>query len=268
MTRWELGRDLRALGVREAGLLWVHTAMSSLGWVVGGEDSVVLALLDVLGHEGTLAAYAGWDEDPYHMASWPEDWKRAYREGLPPYDPATTVANHEHGRLPERIRTWLGSVRGEHPEANLVAIGPRAEWLVSPHPFDDACGPGTPAARFVEAEGQVLMLGAPLSSITLLHHAEAIVELPGKRRVEYEMPVLEEGSAVWKRFSDFETSTPGAFPYEEVLGSGVDAFEVIGHAALDAGCGVSGPVGTSMSHLFEAAALVGFAVRWLEGRFG
>jgi Aminoglycoside 3-N-acetyltransferase len=35
----------------------VHTRMSAIGWVVGGAQTVVTALLDVLGPAGTLMAY-------------------------------------------------------------------------------------------------------------------------------------------------------------------------------------------------------------------
>jgi aminoglycoside 3-N-acetyltransferase len=42
----------------------VHARMSAIGWVVGGADVVVTALLDVLRTEGTLMAYTGWSENP------------------------------------------------------------------------------------------------------------------------------------------------------------------------------------------------------------
>lgn len=77
-----MARELRDLGVREGGVVMVHASMSALGWVVGGEDTVVLALVDVLGPRGTLAANAGWDENPYHLASWPEEWQRATKRSF------------------------------------------------------------------------------------------------------------------------------------------------------------------------------------------
>jgi aminoglycoside 3-N-acetyltransferase len=267
VTRSEIARGLRDLGVREGGVVMVHTSMSALGWVVGGEDTVVLALLDVLGRRGTLAAYAGWDENPYHLAAWPEEWRRAYEAELPPYDPAISVADHEVGRVPERIRTWPGAVRGEHPEANLVAVGPRGAWLVSPHPFDEAYGEGTPLARLVEAEGQVLLLGAPLETITLLHHAEALADVPTKRRVTYRMPIARDGDTVWVELHDIDTSSIGALPYENVIPPETDPFEFIAREALNAGIGIGGRVGESTSHLFDASNLVRFAVRWIEDRF-
>lgn len=47
VTRSILVRDLRALGVRRGGVLMAHTRMSAIGWVVGGAETVVMALLDV-----------------------------------------------------------------------------------------------------------------------------------------------------------------------------------------------------------------------------
>lgn len=267
VTRSELVRDLRQLGVRRDGVLMVHTRMSELGWVVGGEDVVVLALLEAIGESGTLAAYAGWDEDPYHLASWPPEWKRAYLDELPAFDPTLMSSNHENGRIPERIRTWPGAARGEHPEANLVAVGQRAAWLVSPHPYDDAYGAGTPLARLVEADAHVLMLGAPLETLTLLHHAEALANVPSKRRVTYRMPVIDNGSRVWREVHDIDTSSDGAFPYDRAVSAGEDPFAVIAAEALEAGCGTSSSVGMSTSYVFDARLLVDFAVRWLEQHF-
>ena len=54
VTRSEIVAGLQALGVRRGSILLVHSALSSLGWVEGGADEVIDALLDVLGAEGTL----------------------------------------------------------------------------------------------------------------------------------------------------------------------------------------------------------------------
>ncbi|HEX9123527.1 MAG TPA: aminoglycoside 3-N-acetyltransferase [Actinomycetota bacterium] len=265
VTRSELVRALRSLGVRPGSVLMVHTRMSAIGWVVGGSETVVGALLESVGPDGTLMAYAGWEENPYHLPEWPDDWQRAYLDELPPFVASLSEARHDHGRVAERLRTWPGAHRSPHPEANVVAVGPRAEWLCLEHEAVDA--PSTPLSKLVEAEGQVLMLGAPLSTLTLLHHAEAVAEVPDKRRVSYRMPVLEDGRTVWRTFEDIETSDPGAFPYADVVGD-EDAFEVIGQGALAAGCGITGKVGDAVSHLFEARRLLAFSVGWLEARFG
>jgi aminoglycoside 3-N-acetyltransferase len=264
VNREQLAADLRALGVRPGAIVMVHTRMSALGWVVGGTEAVVRALLDVLGPEGTLAAYASWQEHVYNAADWPAEHRDAYLAAPPVFDPATGEAARDHGRIPERIRTWPGAERSVHPEASVVAIGAGARRLTAGHPHDDAYGHGTPFARIVEADGQVLMLGAPLETITLLHHAEAIADVAEKRRVTYTIPVLEpDGTVVHRTYDDIETSE-GAFPYDTDL----DPFEVIAADALQAGIGIKGRVGEAGCHLFPAPELTAFAKAWMEKRFG
>ena len=70
MARSRLARDLEKLGLRQGGVTMVHCRMSALGRVVGGAETVVRALLDALGPEGTLVAYTGWQDEQnawHHM---------------------------------------------------------------------------------------------------------------------------------------------------------------------------------------------------------
>ena len=239
----------------------VHTRMSALGWVIGGSETVVRALLDALGPDGTLMAYASWADHVYAIDDWPEEHREAYHTEPPRWDPVTGEVDPDYGRIPERVRTWPGALRSSHPEASVVAVGPRAAWLTAEH--DDGYGAGSPFARLVEAGGDVLMLGAPLETITLLHHAEAIASVPGKRTVTYEI-ALADGTT--RSYTDIETSG-GAYPYAS-LGLEADEFEVIARDALAAGIGRRGLVGAAECVLFPAAEVVRFGVAWIEQRFG
>jgi aminoglycoside 3-N-acetyltransferase len=266
--RSQLASELRGLGLREGAIAMVHTRMSALGWVIGGSETVVRGLLDVLGPDGTLMVYASWADHVYHAEDWPAEHRDAYLAEPPVFDVATAEVDRDYGRIPERVRTWPGARRTAHPEASVVAVGARAAWLCASHPDDDAYGAQSPFARLVEDGGQVLMLGAPLETITLLHHAEAIARVPGKRYVTFEVFVAgADGEVVKRTYTDIDTSEPGTLPYAE-LGYEEDEFEIIGAAALAAGIGVRGEVGQAACHLFEAAELTGFAVAWMEERFG
>ena len=268
MTRSELVRDLRFLGVQPGGILMVHTRMSAIGWVVGGSQTVVEALLEVLGPDGTLMAYAGWEDDPWHLAEWPTTWQQAYRAELPPFDPELSEADHQMGRLPERIRTWPGAKASTGHVMRMVALGPHADWLTRDQPWDHPAGPGSPLAKLVEADGQVLMLGAPLDTLTLLHHAESLADAPGKRLVTFAIPVRKSDRVEWREVHDHDTSSRGAFPYDQMIPNGEDAFAVIGRLALAAGVGSSGKVAEAESHLFHARPLVDFTLGWLQSAFG
>ena len=266
VTRSALAADLRALGVREGGVTMVHTRMSAIGWVVGGAETVVRALLDALGARGTLMAYTSWEEHAYHPGERPAAHRRAYAAEPPAFDPAVSEAVRGHGRVPERIRTWPGALRSDHPEASVAALGPLADRLTRDHPAHDSYGPDSPFARLVAEDGQVLMLGAPLDTVTLLHHAEAIAAVDDRRRVASRVPVLDDGRVVERAYRDIDTAE-GAFDYGS-LGLDDDPFAVIAREALAAGVGVRGRVGAADSHLFPAPALTAFATAWLEARFG
>jgi aminoglycoside 3-N-acetyltransferase len=156
-------------------------------------------------------------------------------------------------------------LRSANPDSGIAAIGARARWLVEPHGPDDGFGPATPYARLVEADGQVLLLGAPLESISVLHHAEATAAVPAKR-VRYRVPVQRSAGIDWQTCEDIDVRG-GPVPYEEVIRPGEPPLAVIARAALSAGVGTRGRIGGAACHLFRAAPLVRFATGWLEERF-
>jgi aminoglycoside 3-N-acetyltransferase len=267
VTRPLLARQLSNLGVRPGGVAMVHCRMSALGHVIGGTETVVRALQDAVGPTGTLMAYIGWqDFPPDDLAALDDASRRLYLEEHPVYDPRVALANRSHGRLAEALRTWPGARHSGHPEAGIVALGPHAETLIAPHALDDAYGTNTPYARLVEQGGQVVMLGAPLDALTLVHHAEAVARVPGKRRDHFQVPMIDSGQRVWRAFSDIDTGD-GALPYEQVLGD-EDYVGFLARRALRGGAGWSGPLGGGTGHVFEAGALVACAVGWIEVTFG
>lgn len=259
--------DLRALGVRGGGIIMVHSSLSQLGWVIGGAETVARALFEIIGADGTLMAYIGWeDEPPMAEDPVPDSVRALIREHFPPYDPLVARARKDHGRLPELLRTWPGAVHSGHPESGIVAIGRRAGEIAHPHPFDEGYGANSPYSRLVALNGQVLMLGAPLDTTTLIHHAETIANAPGKKRVAYDYPIYNDfGQREWRTFHDIDTSQ-GCLPYETVTPE--PYVEHIAGRALLAGAGTRGVAGYGTAYCFEAEPLARFAVDWIERNFG
>ncbi|MEU3325887.1 aminoglycoside 3-N-acetyltransferase [Streptomyces albus] len=264
VTRSRLARDLAALGVRDGDTLMFHTQLSALGYVPGGPLTVIGALRDVLGDAGTLLAYSGWnDQPPAELGEWPAAWQDAVRAEHPAFDPLLSEGTHDNGRLPEALRHMPGARRTAHPDS-FVALGARAAELVDDVPWNDPYGSEGVLGRLVARGGRVLLLGAPLDALTLLHHAESLAQAPGKRYLTYQVPVLDEhGERVWRTYWDVDTED-GAFSYGQAVPEGVWPFTVIAQAALAAGIGTSGTVGAGESHLFDAAELVRFGVKWIE----
>ena len=58
LTQPEIERELRQLGLTRGDAAEVHSSLSSFGWVAGGASTVVDALMNVVGDEGTLVMSA------------------------------------------------------------------------------------------------------------------------------------------------------------------------------------------------------------------
>ena len=261
-TARHLTRDLQELGLRPGSILMLHASLRSVGWVVGGPDVLLSAIRCVLGADGTLCMYVGWNDSTYEMASWSPERQRAYLEESPPFDPATSRAAAMWGVLTEHLRTTPGARRSSHPESSLAAVGARADWLTRDHPLQHGFGPGSPLARVVEAEGDVLLLGSPRGAVTLLHYAEYLAHLPGKRVVHYRVPMVVRGERVWCDVEELD-SVGGIVPWHRE-GYGNDYFAAIVDDYLARGRGRTGRVGAAEAHLFDAADLTEFGARWME----
>jgi aminoglycoside 3-N-acetyltransferase len=140
-------------------------------------------------------------------------------------------------------------------------LGGRAQWFTADHALDYGYGPRSPLGKLVEANGKTMLIGAPLDTKTLLHHAEHLAQIPGKRIRRYEAPMLIGGEIVWRWFEEFDTSDP------VVEGLQDDYFEDVVENFFASGQGKRGLIGHAPSVLVEAGAIVRFAVDWLERRF-
>jgi aminoglycoside 3-N-acetyltransferase len=152
----------------------VHSSLSALGEVEGGAETVIQALLEVLGPEGTLVMPAMTGDAVFDLENSP-----------------TNV-----GKIPETFRHWPGVVRSLHPTHSVCAIGARAEALIEGHINEpSAVGPGSPWGKLAElSDGYVLLIGVDQDRNTLLHYAEDLVDAPYLRIInrEYRDPATGE----------------------------------------------------------------------------
>ena len=260
-TRRILSGQLRKLGLADADTVMVHAALRSVGRILGGPDSVIRAILDAIGPAGTLLVYTDWDDDYHEMLDKDGRIPAELREDVAPFDPASSRARRDHGVIAEFVRTFPGAMRSGNPGASCAAVGAKAEWLTVDHPLEYGYGKGSPLANLVEANAKVLMLGAPLDTMTILHHAEHLANIPGKRVVHYEAPMLIDGQVEWRNWQEFDTSDP------VVAGLADDYFGEIVEKYLSEGNGQIGKVGNARSVLVSAPDIVRYGVEWLENRF-
>lgn len=158
LTKTEVAAQLRALGVREGGVLLVHTSFRAVRPVEGGPEGLIDALLDVLGPRGTLVM-------------------PTMSDGESVFDPRTTPSV-DMGIVAERFRQLRGVMRSTHPGGSFAATGPHAPAVCAPQPLEPPHGPESPPGRVHALGGQVLLLGVDHSESTTIHVAEAIARVP------------------------------------------------------------------------------------------
>jgi len=251
-TRASLACDLRKLGLVPGMNVLVHSSLGSLGWVCGGEVTVIKALLDVVTHSGTVMVptFSGDYSDP---ADWshppvPPDWIPIIKATMPAFQSDITPTRNV-GTIPEVFRKYPGVFRSSHPAVSFAALGNYARFLTENHKLEYSLGEGSPLARLYELDGCVLMLGTEYHTNTSFHLAE--VRTPGIVHKTNGAPLLVNGETIWKEFEDFDYDT--------------DSFPDIGRD-FEQRCPVKyGTVGSANCRLFRQRVAVDFAVEWLKG---
>ena len=264
VTRAALTADLRRLGLRAGDMVMVHAAVSRFGRLLNGPDAPIGALLDATAPGGTVIAYTDWDARYDELLDPDGRVPDAWRAHIPPFDPAFSRAARENGVLAECLRTWPGARRSGNPGGSVAAIGARADWVTANHPLDYGYGSsgGSPLEKLVASGGKVLNVGAPLDTMTLLHHAEHLARIADKRIRRIEIPFATGSGTQWRMIEEFETAVPVA------PGLADDYFATIVEDFLATGQGTQDVVGEAPSTLVDAAPITAFAVAWLESRLG
>lgn len=256
LTEALLEQQLRELGLQAGMHVIVHCSMSSLGWVCGGVQTVVTALVNVLTPEGTIVmpAFTTWNTDP---ADWrrppvPLHWQQTIRRQMPPYIPQVSPTRGV-GKVAELFRTLPGVKRSSHPVTSFCAWGRHAELITAEHPLDCMMGMQSPLGRLYELGGQVLSLGVRHNST--LHLAEYIANWPGKPYKRQGCAMLVDGERQWVVFEDLDHDE-GDFMQIK------DAFErATSHTRI-------GTVGNAQCRLVGIRESVDFAVSWMQRRRG
>ena len=163
VTWKDIAVNLRKLGLESGSIVLVHSSLSSFGYVIGGAEAVIKALLEVVGRDGTVLV-------PTLTGS--------IRDG--PENPPIFSLNKPcwTGIIPEKFRKMATAIRSLHPTHSVAVIGPEAERLIKGHEkCETPCGECSPYVKLARLDGYILFLGVTLDSNTTFHAAEELAKV-------------------------------------------------------------------------------------------
>lgn len=177
VTKERIIKDLRNIGVNEGDHLAVALSFKSIGYVKGGPDEFIDALMEAVGPNGTIMMPAF--TKPYYIFNY---------KSTPTYT----------GLVPEILRKHKDAKRSKHPTNSVIAIGKLAKYLTEGH--NENSSAYMPYSRLAEVDGKVLCIGLGDNLIAIRHEAQNLAGLLNKVPIRYSTKYLN-GSGSVKSFT-------------------------------------------------------------------
>mgnify|MGYP000843802928 FL=1 len=175
VTKKDLEQKFVDLGIQRGDIVLIHASLSSMGYVIGGPESIYNALKSVVGEEGTIVVPSQTVEisDPvnWHYPPVPVEWHDSIREDLPAYNKKLSFSK-SMGSFSNFIGILPQAIRGEHPMYSFTAIGHRAAEIAPNEGFDFPFGEQSPLGKMYALKAKILMIGTNFETNTSLHLAE------------------------------------------------------------------------------------------------
>lgn len=168
VTKDDIKIALKELGIVPGDIVMIHSSMKSMGHVEGGPETVIQAVLETVGNDGTLCMPTLVQRDFGHAY---ENWN-------------VNTSPSDVGYLTEYFRTRKGSLRSDQATHAVSAVGKMAEYITSEHTAygprygefgDYAFSKSSPWQRMYELNAKMLFIGVPMKKGTIRHLAEHIL---------------------------------------------------------------------------------------------
>ena len=229
VTCEEIANGLHALGVQPGDLVQVHSSLSAFGRVENGAETVVDALLQAVGPEGTVMVptFNHGAEELFDLHT----------------SPST------NGAVTNALRLRPEAYRSLHPTHPTAALGPLAELLTRDHLPAGTFGLTSPLGKLAAMGGKVLLLGVGMNTNTMAHIGETV----------YGVPCFIEG---WpRRYVDGEGHTRRSQGLYWRGGPCRVEWEALEAYLRDRGQIADGRIGEAAVHLMLGAHVLGATVR-------
>lgn len=250
-TKYSLVNDLKALGIKNGDIIIAHASLSKLGWTVGREVTIIDALLEAIGQEGTLImpSQTGENSDPIYWQNppVPQEWVSIIKENMPPYDPKRSPTR-SMGKVVDALLAHPLCMRSNHPQVSFCGIGKEASTILNDHQLSPGLGSGSPLQKLYDHQAKILLLGVGYDNCTSLHLSES-----KQQNIKWHTQgsrMIIDGNSQWITFEEI------CYDDEDFAMLGED-FEKIHSVSIS-------KVGNATCRLIDMQALCDFAFDWFK----
>jgi aminoglycoside 3-N-acetyltransferase len=193
VTLLELIQDLSRLSINRGDVVFVHSSLRSIGNVTGGAVTVLQALKEAVGEEGTIIMPAYWMPGGSMQSAC----------STPGYVFDVKKCGTSMGAIPAALLKITGVKRSVHPTHSCAAWGPGAEYLTSGHhQAPSVFGEGSPWERLAKMQNaKVMGLGVSMGPVTFYHRLEDEMgekfPVPVWGDKTYEIPSVDQHGQTW-----------------------------------------------------------------------
>ncbi len=212
LTKEDIKAALQRIGVKKGMLLYVFASMKPFRYVVGGAQSIIEALMELVGYDGTLVMAAPTRHlcDPVEIRKVPRDQVAEARRNALPFNKKLSAPSGV-GEVAIQFMRNDAVLRSNHPMVSFLAWGKYAKLIIEKHPLHFGMNQDSPLGKIREYNGYVVNIGVDYDRCEIFHLVQyQTMKCPIRI---YSCPIEKSGATSWIQILDLELSSEG---YNEV----------------------------------------------------
>ena len=212
LSKDEIVKALLELGVSSGMVLEVHSSLRSLGHVIGGAQTVVDALIEAVGNNGTLvmALQNAYNAEPSHFINPPMTYENftKYRDQYPGFD-VNESDTYQMGSITENLRRRKGAAFTSHPQTSFVAYGRYSKFITDSQDIDFGLSENSPLGKLYGLKAYCLLIGVDYDNMTSLHLAEYHSAI--RPVALFGSAIKDDEKRIWRKYTDYELDSDDGF---------------------------------------------------------
>lgn len=215
ITKEDIVKGLKKLGLTSDSKIEVHTKLSSFGYIINKEYDIIDALMDVI-KDGVIImpAHTSENSDPTYWENppVPKEWIDLIKKNKRPFDQNIYIPERV-GKTPIAFLRYPDVERTNHPIDSLAVYNQTSDptWVYhSLHQDEDI----HPLYKLAQEKGKILFLGTDFQTCTSIHLTEKYAETVTKKQDT--LKLIKNGQIVQASYSFYEFDDDDIDHFDEI----------------------------------------------------